>query len=61
MNAFDRLWPAARARLHAYIDRMSAAALAEISGRSYARSVAQRARRERERAMFNVNETKEGA
>jgi hypothetical protein len=40
---------------------MGAAALAEIAGRSYARSVAQRARRERERAMFNVNETKEGA
>jgi hypothetical protein len=59
MNAFDRLWPAARVRLHAYIDRMSAAALAEISGRSYRRSISQRARRERERAMFN--ETKEQA
>jgi hypothetical protein len=59
MSAFERLWPEARARLHARIDLMAAAALAEIAGRSYARSVAQRARRSRERAMFN--ETKEGA
>jgi hypothetical protein len=50
MNTFDRMWAEARLRIHAQIDRMSAAALAEISGRSYRRSVAQRLRRERERA-----------
>jgi hypothetical protein len=50
MNTFDRMWAEARVRIHAQIDRMSAAALAEIAGRSYRRSVAQRLRRERERA-----------
>ena len=57
MSAFDRLWPEARMRIHARIDLMAAAALAEIAGRSYTRSLSQRARRSRERAMFN--ETKE--
>jgi hypothetical protein len=50
MSAFDRLWAEARMRIHARIDRMAAAALAEIAGRSYRRSMAQRVRRERERA-----------
>ncbi len=50
MNTFDRLWAEARMRIHARIDRMGAAALAEIAGRSYRRSVAQRLRRDRERA-----------
>jgi hypothetical protein len=50
VNTFDRLWAEARIRIHAQIDRMTAAALAEIAGRSYRRSVAQRIRRERERA-----------
>jgi len=50
MNAFDRLWAEARARVHARIDLMAAAALAEIRGRSYARSLAQLARRSREQS-----------
>ena len=50
MSAFDRMWAEARARVHAHIDLMAAAALAEIAGRSYARSLSQRARRSRERA-----------
>ena len=53
MSAFDRLWAEARDRLHARIDLMAAAALAEIAGRSYARSLAQRIRRKQERAIFN--------
>jgi hypothetical protein len=51
MTTYDRLWAEARIRIHAQIDRMSAAALAEIAGRSYRRSVAQRLRRERERGV----------
>jgi hypothetical protein len=50
MSAFDRMWAEARGRLHDRIDLMAAAALAEIAGRSYARSLAQLARRSRERA-----------
>jgi hypothetical protein len=48
--AFDRLWTEARARLHARIDMMAAAALAEVQGRSYARSLAQLERWARGRA-----------
>jgi hypothetical protein len=50
MSAFDQMWAEALDRLHARIDLMAAAALAEVRGRSYARSLAQLNRWARERA-----------
>jgi hypothetical protein len=40
MSAFDRMWAEARMRIHARIDMMAAAAMAEVRGKSYARSLA---------------------
>jgi hypothetical protein len=49
-ETFDRMWAEARARIHARIDMMAAAAQAEAQGRSYSRSLAQLGRWARESA-----------
>ena len=50
MSVLDQMWARSRERLHARIDLMAAAALAEIRGRSYVRSLAQLERWARGRA-----------
>jgi len=50
MSVIDQMWATSRDRLHARIELMAAAALAEIRGRSYVRSLAQLERWARGRA-----------
>jgi hypothetical protein len=47
---FDLLWGLARRRLHAHIDLMARAALAEVKGKDYTRSLGQLRRQQEEHA-----------